>query len=169
MVARLDMRSKDFYMLIDAYIQLETDLKSSYELVILGEGPDKPLIEQYVKSKKLQQNVKLVGQDSNPYKWMYHAAIYVHSSRNEGFGLVLLEALQCGVAVIATDCETGPSEILQNGKYGILVPVGNSEALCRAMQSVLREKKSLYKAKGILRTKHYDVSSSVDKLKKIIV
>lgn len=170
MVARLDMRSKDFYTLIDAYDQLHPAVKSSYDLLLLGEGPDRFQIEQYIQNRSLQRNVKLAGQDPNPYKWMYHAALYVHSSKTEGFGLVLLEALQCGIPIIATDCETGPAEILQNGKYGVVVPVGNTEALCRAMLYLLtREKGRFDKAEGILRAKQYDVLNSVQKLKKIIV
>lgn len=170
MVARLDMRSKDFYTLIDAYDQLPPATKSSYELWLLGEGPDRFRIERYIQNKGLQQKVKLAGQDPNPYKWMYHAALYVHCSKAEGFGLVLLEALQCGVPIIATDCETGPAEILQNGKYGVIVPVGDADALCRAMLYILTgEKKRFRKDAGILRAKQYDVGNSIDKLKKIIV
>lgn len=169
MVARLDMRSKDFYTLIDAYNQLGPDVKKEYELLLLGEGPDRPFIEQYIKNKGLHENIRLPGQDSNPYKWMYHASLYIHSSRSEGFGLVLLEALQCGVPIIATDCETGPREILQNGKYGRVVPVGDPDALCRAILYSLKENKDAFcAAEGILRAKEYEVAHLVNKLIKII-
>jgi glycosyltransferase involved in cell wall biosynthesis len=79
----------------------------------------------------------LKGNDVNPYRWMKNADLFIFSSRSEGFGLVLLEALYCEVPVIATDCEVGPREILENGKYGKLVPVGDAREMQKAINEIL--------------------------------
>ena len=165
MVARLDMRSKDFYTLIDAYD--DNRIKNKYKLLLLGDGPDKQLISNYITSKNLSQNIILLGQDLNPYKWMYNAFLYIHSSKAEGFGLVLIEAMQCSVPVIATDCEVGPEEILDKGKYGTLVPVGDVKALRNEILTFIvdPDKRLYYKEKGIERAKYYNVKKSIDIIK----
>ena len=73
----------------------------------------------------------------NPFAWMSHASLFVLSSAWEGFALVLLEALASGCPVISTDCPNGPREILQDGTYGALVPIGNPEAMAGAMLATL--------------------------------
>ncbi|RYX87942.1 glycosyltransferase [bacterium] len=129
MVSRLDNRSKDFITVIKAYYLIWLQNKLFLPLVIVGEGPDRVMIKDFIESLSLGDNIILVGNDVNPYKWMKNASVFIFSSRSEGFGLVLLEAMYCGVPIISTDCEVGPREILQNGKYGVLVPVGDVEEM----------------------------------------
>lgn len=165
MVARLDMRSKDFYTIIDAYIQ-NNNISDKYKLYFLGEGPDRVAIEKYIKSKEMTQNIVLLGQDVNPYRWMYNAALYIHSSKSEGFGLVIIEAMQCGLPIIATDCEVGPKEILNDNEFGITVPTCNSNAMSIAMSTILNNEKNRihYRNKSLERAKKYYINESIKKI-----
>ncbi|HKY54945.1 MAG TPA: glycosyltransferase, partial [Anaerolineales bacterium] len=80
----------------------------------------------------------LPGFDTNPFAFMKKAAVFVLSSKWEGLPGVLIQALACGCPVVSTDCLSGPSEILKDGEYGYLVPVGDVEALVEAMEATLR-------------------------------
>jgi glycosyltransferase involved in cell wall biosynthesis len=91
-----------------------------------------------IRDLHLEADVELLGFASNPYAYMRRAAGVVLSSRYEGFGNVLVEAMACGTPVVSTDCLSGPSEILMRGRYGPLVPVGDESGLADAMLSVLR-------------------------------
>ncbi len=138
MVSRLDERSKDFHTAIDAYSILSEDLKSKYSLQIIGDGPDREKIQEYICKKHLQDNVFLKGSDTNPYKWMANSEVFLFSSKNEGLGLVILEALACGKMVIATDCPVGPREILNDrNECGKLIPVGDADIMSVSLADVL--------------------------------
>lgn len=129
MVARFDNRQKDFVTLINAYHHLSQELKKQYSLVLVGDGPDLLGIQQYVNQLGEQDNVYFAGLQSNPYKWMNNAQVFVLSSKWEGFGLVITEALACDCAVISSDCIAGPRDILANGTYGLLFDVGDEDML----------------------------------------
>src|SRR5262249_18305316 len=86
----------------------------------------------------IADDVVLPGFVTNPFAYMAHAAVFVLSSVWEGLPSVLIEALACGCPVVSTDCPSGPAEILENGKYGPLVPVGDNVALAEAIVSVLQ-------------------------------
>jgi len=101
--------------------------------MILGEGEERPKLEALVRELRLEEDVALPGFVDNPYKYMKRAAVFVLSSQWEGFGNVLVEAMACGCPVVATDCPSGPAEILENGKWGRLVPPGDPEALAKAI------------------------------------
>lgn len=139
MVARFDLRSKDFKTIIDAYSMLSDELKSKYKLVFVGAGPDQQEIEKYSNECGEEDNIVFAGMQKNPYKWIKNAEILVHSSKSEGLPTVLLEAFQCGTPVISTNCETGPTEILAGGGAGVLVNVGDSEALKASMEKLLND------------------------------
>jgi glycosyltransferase involved in cell wall biosynthesis len=85
----------------------------------------------------LAQDVSLPGFVDNPYAYMARAAVFVLSSKWEGLPTVLIEAMHCGAPVVAMDCPSGPREILQNGRYGQLVPVGDATALAHAIEATL--------------------------------
>jgi len=87
----------------------------------------------------LTSDVELGGFAANPFAYMRRAVAVVLSSRYEGFGNVLVEAMACGTAVISTDCPSGPSEILEGGRFGPLVPPGDPGRLAEAMLAVLRQ------------------------------
>ncbi|MFW9821457.1 MAG: glycosyltransferase, partial [Candidatus Thorarchaeota archaeon] len=99
------------------------------------------------KTHQLEKKIYLLGSIKNPYKYISKADIFVLSSLHEGLPTVLIEALACGLPIISTNCETGPKEILGNGRYGILTKVANSSDLAEKMKYLanneeLREKYS---------------------------
>jgi glycosyltransferase involved in cell wall biosynthesis len=134
-VGRL-VASKDFPSLIRAFAKVRKEVPSC--LLILGEGEERPALERLIADSNLNDDVLLPGYTSNPYVRMAHAKVFVLSSAYEAFGNVLVESLAAGTPVIATDCPTGPREILKDGKFGELVAVGDTEALAKAIVKVLR-------------------------------
>jgi glycosyltransferase involved in cell wall biosynthesis len=128
-------RQKDFPTLLRAFAQVRA-LRAA-RLVILGEGAERRQLERLARVLRVEADVALPGFVGNPYAWMARAAVFVLSSAWEGVGNVLVEALACGCPVVATDCPSGPAEILERGALGPLVPVGDPAALAEAIGSVL--------------------------------
>lgn len=169
MIARFDTRSKDFYTLIDAYSNLDDDLKDRYTLVLVGDGPDLLEIQRYAGHLGEQNNIHFAGLQSNPYKWMSKAAVFVLSSKWEGFGLVITEALACGCAVISSDCISGPKDILCNGKYGLLFEVGNEKELKECLEKMLTDDELRHKFQQNARKRVEQINEqSLKALKSII-
>lgn len=130
-------RVKRFDLLIRAFAQLLQRREAS--LCILGEGDERAALEQQIEQLGLQERVSLPGFVDETGPWYAHADLFVLSSDYEGFGNVIVEALEQGVPVVSTDCEAGPREILADGYYGKLVPVGDPAALADAMFDALAE------------------------------
>ncbi len=126
---------KDFPTLIRALALLRR--RRDVRLMVLGEGPDRSELEALVGSLGLSEAVDFRGFVSPPWPWMARAAVFVLSSRAEGWPNVLAEALALGVPVVATDCPTGPREILDDGRFGPLIPVGDVEAMAAAIEATL--------------------------------
>ena len=126
---------KDIPMLIKAFAlaRQHTPLR----LMILGEGKQREELESLVRQMGLQEDISMPGFQQNPYAFLRRAAMLVLSSRHEAFGRVLIEAMACGCTVISTDCPGGVAELVDNGKYGHLVPVGDAEAMAQAILDVL--------------------------------
>lgn len=129
---------KDFPTLIRAFALLRA--QRPCRLVILGEGSRRPELEALVAELDLSSDVSLPGFAANPYSWMKRADLFVLSSAWEGFANVLAEAMACGTTVISTDCPSGPTEILEDGKWGRLVPVGDAGAMAAAMAAALDDR-----------------------------
>lgn len=127
-VCRLDEDTKDIATLLEAYY-LARQHGCNQNLVIIGDGPDKANLELKAVKLNLDKHVFFMGESENPYVWMRHAKKFVLSSKGEGFGLVIVEALYLNGNVISSDCYIGPSEILQRGMLGELFDVGNKQAL----------------------------------------
>jgi glycosyltransferase involved in cell wall biosynthesis len=126
---------KDFTTLIQSVNEVAANIPVS--LIILGEGPERARLESLSKSLGISEKISLPGYvvDTAPY---FNAAdLFILSSAWEGFGNVLVEALECGTPVISTNCKSGPSAILENGKYGKLVPVKDYFALARGIEEML--------------------------------
>ena len=122
---------KDFPMLIDAFAQVAA--VRDYRLVIIGEGELHESLQAQIDKLGLQDKVSLPGWVANPLALMANASLFVLSSVREGLPTVLIEALACGCPAVSTDCPAGPDEILQSGKIGELVKVGDTDALAKAM------------------------------------
>jgi glycosyltransferase involved in cell wall biosynthesis len=126
---------KDFATLIRAFRQVRNHCEA--RLVILGEGQERSRLEAMLKELGLSGDASLPGFVDNPYPYMKHAAVFVLSSRWEGFGIVVAEALALGSPVVATNCPSGPAEILGGGRWGQLVPVGATTEMARAVVTIL--------------------------------
>ena len=109
-------------------------LDDSFGLALLGAGPDEPALRALAASLDIEERVHFAGFTEDPGPWYEHADIFVLSSRCEGFGNVLVEALEYGLPVVSTDCPSGPAEILEDGSFGALVPVGNPARLASAIE-----------------------------------
>lgn len=127
---------KDFPTLLRAFARLRAVRPA--RLMILGEGELRDELETLAAELGLSADaVTFPGFVDNPFAYLRRAALFVLSSRWEGLPGVLIEALACGAAVVATDCPSGPAEILEDGRWGRLVPVGDVERLAAAMAEVL--------------------------------
>ena len=129
---------KAFNVLIEAFAQVRKSQPA--RLIILGEGEERPMLEAQIKQLGLEQDIDLPGFVSNPYPYMNQSALFVLSSRWEGLPTVLVEAMSLRTPVIATDCPSGPREILKDGQYGQLVPVDDPSALALAIQNSLENR-----------------------------
>ena len=121
--------------MIKAFSLLREDLNAC--LVILGEGRMRERLERLIAELNLQGRVFLPGYVADPYPWYRSADLFVLSSLWEGFGNVVVEALECGVPIVSTEGAGGPREILDNGRYGRLVPPGNPALFAKAMTEAL--------------------------------
>ena len=132
-VGRLS-HSKDYETLLRAISLLDN---RAARLVILGEGGDRPKLEQLISDLCLEGRVLLPGFVYNPFSWMRAAKVFALSSVIEGSGNVLVEAMALGTPVVSTDCPSGPAEILDGGRYGHLVPMRDPVALAAALDTAL--------------------------------
>ena len=134
---------------------------SSARLIVMGEGTEKKRLMQLTESLRIENRVDFVGFKDNPYAWMARSQLLVLSSIYEGLPTVLMEALVCGTSIVSTNCPSGPEEILENGKYGTLVPVCDQESLTQAIlktfnnpfdKDVLMEKAKQYSIENSVKT-----------------
>ncbi|WP_276253294.1 glycosyltransferase [Halomontanus rarus] len=155
---------KDFSTLITAFSYVAEEVDS--RLVILGDGEMRSELETVIEKHNLQEVVSLPGWTNNPYAYMARSSLFALSSITEALPSVLIEALACGCPPVSTACSSGPIEILENGRYGPLVPVNNPEALANALVSTLRNPPD----EALLRDRATDfsVSSITDEYEKII-
>ena len=168
-VSRLDTVPKDFETLIEGYSILKNKgIKE--KLYIIGEGNGRVKIEKMIEEKNLGEDVILLGEKKNPYVWMKHSKLFIHSSKYEGFGVVLLEALMMDKFIVSSNCPTGPTEILTNPKAGELFNVGDANQLAEKVLKILYDKdyqKELLKNIQ-LKKKEFELSEIAEKFHKII-
>ena len=131
-VCRLAEEQKDVKTLIEAF----SLYKGEEKLVIAGDGPDRKFLEDFCIQKNLKDKVIFLGMVDNPFHLMKNAQAFILSSKVEGFGLVLVEALYCGTKVISSNCPTGPSQILLNGDAGELFKISNVKELLNKLEII---------------------------------
>ncbi|MEP5375815.1 MAG: glycosyltransferase, partial [Hyphomicrobiales bacterium] len=107
------------------------------DLVLVGQGKMYKALKTRAAELGLSQHVRFAGYQPNPFPFFSQAGVFVLPSRYEGFGLVVAEALACQIKIIASDCRSGPREILDNGAYGKLVKTGSVQALSEALDTAL--------------------------------
>ncbi|VAW79915.1 Alpha-1,4-N-acetylgalactosamine transferase PglJ [hydrothermal vent metagenome] len=139
------VRQKDFPLLVRAFAELRK--RRPVRLVLLGgdessneQVQHKIELEELAHELGVAEDLDMPGYKENPFPYFRRASVFALSSRFEGFGNVLVEALFCGCPVVSTDCPSGPAEILKNGEFGRLVPVGDVKAMAEALDTVLDER-----------------------------
>ena len=138
-------------------------------LFLLGRGELKEELQNYCKEKHMN-NVYFLDFDINPYKYVKKCDVFALSSNEEGFGNVITEAMAVGTPVVATDCPSGPSEILNNGEYGELAKVGDAQDLANKIITMLKNntKRKQYINKSLKRAKEFGVNNIVKQYEKVI-
>lgn len=129
---------KDFTTLLKAFSQLAPHHPMA-RLIIVGDGPSYEALIELSRELGIEDIVDLVGFQSNPYAWMAASDVFVLSSISEGLPNAMLQAMACGLKIVSTDCNYGPAEILSEGKWGRLVPVGDAETLAQQMSLALSD------------------------------
>ncbi len=128
-------RVKNLALLVRAFAQLVERVNA--RLMILGEGSLRGELAALAHELKIADKLLMPGFIADPAPFYRSSDLFVLSSDNEGFGNVIVEAMACGIPVVSTDCPFGPAEILDNGRYGCLVPVGDVDALATALAAAL--------------------------------
>ena len=141
-------------------------LKRRVRLVILGDGPERDTLLELAERLQLSEQVDLPGFKVNPFTYMSKARAFVLSSRYEGFPNVLVQAMACGTPVVSTDCLSGPSEILEDGKWGHLVPVGDWRAMAEAIIETLDN--PIPSEQLISRASIYSADASIDRYLEVL-
>jgi glycosyltransferase involved in cell wall biosynthesis len=126
---------KGFDVLLEAFARLRQ--QRPCRLMIVGEGQERQALTRQAKSLGIDDELAMPGFRTDVYAIMAHAELFAFTSRFEGLGFSLIEALAVGTPVVSTDCPSGPREILQDGRFGSLVPVDDIDALAAAMQGTL--------------------------------
>ena len=128
-------KQKDFPTLLAAFAKLLVHRPA--RLIVLGKGRLRPMLTAQARELRIAEHVDFPGFVENPCAFMAKAGLFVLSSRHEGLPTVLIEAMACGCPVVSTDCPFGPDEILEDGRWGELVPVGDPVSLAKAMKRTL--------------------------------
>jgi len=155
--------AKDFPTLLRAFALVRAQRPA--RLMILGEGELCTELEHLAARLGIAEDFALPGFVQNPYPYLKRAAVFVLSSRWEGLPTVLVEALALGTPVVSTDCPSGPREILADGKWGRLVPVGDAGKLAEAILETLRQPKTTVDKQSLLR---FTVDYAVEEYAKVL-
>ncbi|MGZ3769123.1 MAG: glycosyltransferase [Bdellovibrio sp.] len=160
---------KDYKTLIATYKILK-EQGENLKLYVIGDGPGRTEIQQKINNLGLQNDIILLGSKQNPYIWMKNSVLFVHSATIEGFGLVIVEAMVLGKAVVVTDCPVGPKEILNNGEFGKLVPVGDAEAMALAIKTMANDEalRSQFQILSLKRASDFSVDDLLPDFYKIL-
>ncbi|MUK87345.1 glycosyltransferase [Ornithinibacillus sp. L9] len=161
---------KDHKTLLEAFAKVNKKFNSN--LFILGEGELENTLKHKAKQLNIQDKVHFIGFQQNPYIYFKHADLFVLSSRREGFGHVLAEALASGTPVVSTKCKPGAVEVLEDGKYGRLCEVGNADELANKISDVLSyntEELHQVVSRGLHRVEEFDAKVIVKQYEEVFM
>ncbi|MFQ1943178.1 glycosyltransferase [Aeromonas veronii] len=167
-IGRLCNAQKGFDILLAAH-KINIDAGVKYHLTILGEGDDRAGLESFININNIGDSTKLLGFKENPYPYLADGDLFVMSSHYEGYPVVLVEAMALGKAIVSTNC-TGPNEALDGGKYGVLVPVGDANALALAIRKMIENQKMLstYSSLSKERAKIFNLRESMRQIEQLL-
>jgi len=162
-------KQKGFEYLIRAFAEVRKHLPCT--LAILGDGPERGELENVARSLGLGSDFILPGFQKNPYKFMKGAAVLALSSLWEGFGNVIVEAMACGVPVVATRCPSGPEEIIEHADSGLLAEVSNEADLAEKILAVLQDRdlSAKLRAGALARAEDFDVGKVVPQYERLFL
>ncbi|MDV2583309.1 glycosyltransferase [Alkalibacillus haloalkaliphilus] len=164
------VKQKDHDTLIKAFAKTNEQVKT--QLVILGEGPLEEELKSLAQKLNVEDRVHFIGFQDNPYIFFHEADLFVLTSIHEGFSHVIAEALASGTPVVSTNCKSGPSEVLANGEYGDLCPVGDSNSISEAMTETLTlppEALQVRVSKGEERAEFFNANKIVSRYGQVIL
>jgi glycosyltransferase involved in cell wall biosynthesis len=152
---------KNLPLLLNAFALIRKTKR--VKLLVLGDGHERPQLEKLADALGVINDIHFLGYQENPYKFIRRSDLFVHTCLLEGFGNVIVEAMACGIPVVATDCPYGPGEIIKDGESGILVPMDSVDVLAETMSLILnneQRRKELSK-KGYNRSLEFSVDKMV--------
>lgn len=155
---------KDLQMMLRAFALVRKNRR--VRLIILGEGEEGEALQQLANDLGIAEDIDLAGFIKNPFAFYSRADLFVLSSAWEGLPTALIEAMGCGCPVVSTDCPSGPQEILQGGRYGTLVQVGDQQAMAQAIEANLDSPPS--RAQLLERAACFTVNKSVDHYESLV-
>lgn len=154
---------------VDIYYKLKQQgIKK--KLYIIGNGDKIELIKQKINEYNLKDDVTLLGQVENPYPFFKNAKLFIHTSKYEGLGMVLVESMVFGIPVVAYDCPTGPKDILGDSEYGELVTLNNKNLFVEKVCNLINDDKKYeqYKKKSRVRADKFSIEINRLKLKELV-
>lgn len=155
---------KDMGVLIEALAIVRRSRECN--LLILGEGAERSRLEELVRELELEQCVRMPGFAANPFAWMARADVLLSSSLAEGCPNVIQQALVFNTAIVATDCPGGTAEVLENGRWGRLVPTGNPQAMAEAILATLGDRN---RPEGSIRAREFDTGRTADRYLQLLL
>lgn len=156
---------KGFDVLLSAMAELTRRRRA--RLIVLGDGPDAKALHRQARALGIGHLTQFVGFQCNPYAWLGRCHLYCLPSRWEGFPQTLMEALSLGRRVVASDCHSGPREMLEDGRYGLLVPVGEVAALAEAIERALDQPRAT--AMQVTGVRRFALGAQADKYLKVLL
>ena len=159
-------KQKDHITLLKAFNKIHSNIDCN--LYIIGEGSERRNLEKFIKNNNIDDKVKLLGYQNNPWKFLSKSNLFVLPSIWEGFGNVIVESMLIGIPVISSDCPSGPREILNNGKSGKLFQVGDYNHLANIIKEIISSDNSELINYAKLRSKDFTIEKITQEYQKVL-
>jgi len=149
-----DQKNHEF--LIKTFAKINKDIEA--QLIIVGQGPLKNKLKNLIIELDERERISIIDFDANIFEYYLKSHIFVLSSKWEGFGNVIVEAMHCGLEIISSNCDYGPSEILENGKYGILFDHNDQNGLLKELKKLINKNKINFNKKNFIKSFDFSIS-----------